>query len=165
MAEFDVRGAESTHRGGAALGRQPAEGDPGARAIAPVRLVIANQPTRGLDVGSVEYVHRRLIALRDGGAAVLLVSTELDELLAVADRIAVLYRGRVVATLRTAEATAERLGLFMSPGVGRRPEATRGSGQDTRRAMVKAIVAARPPTRAVWSALRTGGTPVKCPFT
>jgi general nucleoside transport system ATP-binding protein len=82
----------------------------------PVRLVIANQPTRGLDVGSVEYVHRRLIALRDGGAAVLLVSTELDELLAVADRVAVLYRGRVVATLRTAEATAERLGLLMAGG-------------------------------------------------
>jgi simple sugar transport system ATP-binding protein len=81
-----------------------------------IRLVIANQPTRGLDVGAIEEVHGRLVALRDAGAGVLLVSTELDELRALADRIAVLYRGRIVATLRADEASAERLGLLMAGG-------------------------------------------------
>ena len=81
-----------------------------------VRLVIANQPTRGLDVGSVEEVHRRLVALRDAGCGVLLVSTELEELRALADRIAVLYRGRIVATLPAAEASPETLGLLMAGG-------------------------------------------------
>ena len=62
----------------------------------PLRLLIASQPTRGLDVGSIEFVHRRIIAERDVGTPVLLISTELDEVLAVADRILVLYRGRIV---------------------------------------------------------------------
>ena len=116
MAEFDVR-APSERSVAAQLSGGNQQKVILARELSrPVRLVIANQPTRGLDVGSVEYVHRRLIALRDEGAAVLLVSTELDELMAVADRIAVLYRGRVVATLPTSEATAERLGLLMAGG-------------------------------------------------
>ena len=62
----------------------------------PLRLLIASQPTRGLDVGSIEFVHRRIIAERDVGTPVLLISTELDEVLSVADRILVLYRGRIV---------------------------------------------------------------------
>jgi len=62
----------------------------------PLRLLIASQPTRGLDVGSIEFVHKRIIAERDKGTPVLLISTELDEVLAVADRILVLYRGRIV---------------------------------------------------------------------
>jgi simple sugar transport system ATP-binding protein len=82
-----------------------------------VRLVLANQPTRGLDVGSVEAVHQRLLALRDAGCAVLLVSTDLDELRALADRIAVLYRGRLVATLPADAASAEQLGLLIAGNV------------------------------------------------
>jgi ABC-type uncharacterized transport system ATPase subunit len=62
----------------------------------PLRMLIASQPTRGLDVGSIEFVHKRIIAERDIGTPVLLISTELDEVLAVADRILVLYRGRIV---------------------------------------------------------------------
>jgi simple sugar transport system ATP-binding protein len=81
-----------------------------------VKLLIANQPTRGLDVGSVEDVHRHLLAMRDAGCAILLVSTELDELRALADRIAVLYRGRLVATFSAADATPEELGLLMTVG-------------------------------------------------
>ncbi len=80
----------------------------------PIRLLIASQPTRGLDVGSIEYIHNRLVAKRDEGAAVLLVSPELDEIMALADRIAVMYRGRIVATLPAAEATKEQLGLLMA---------------------------------------------------
>lgn len=80
----------------------------------PTRLVIASQPTRGLDVGSIEYIHRRLIEKRDQGAAVLLVSSELDEILSLSDRIAVMYGGEILAILPGAEATKERLGLLMA---------------------------------------------------
>ncbi len=79
-----------------------------------MRLLIAAQPTRGLDVGSVEYIHRQIVAMRDAGAAVLLVSAELDEILALADRVAVMYRGQILATLPAAEATRERIGLLMA---------------------------------------------------
>ncbi len=80
----------------------------------PIRLLIASQPTRGLDVGSIEYIHNRLIEKRDEGCAVLLVSTELDEIMQLSDRIAVMYRGRIVATLNAAETTKEEIGLYMA---------------------------------------------------
>jgi ABC-type uncharacterized transport system ATPase subunit len=79
----------------------------------PVQLVIAAQPTRGLDVGSIEYIHRRLVEQRDAGAAILIVSTELDEVLAVGDRIAVMYDGRIVGILTGPDATYENLGMLM----------------------------------------------------
>jgi simple sugar transport system ATP-binding protein len=79
----------------------------------PVQLVIAAQPTRGLDVGSIEYIHRRIVEQRDAGAAILIVSTELDEVLAVGDRIAVMYDGRIVGMLQGDDATYENLGLLM----------------------------------------------------
>jgi len=84
-----------------------------------VKLVVAAQPTRGLDVGSIEYIHRRIVESRDAGAAVLIVSSELDEVMALADTIAVMYRGRIVGVLDPAEATFERLGLLMG---GAHPE-------------------------------------------
>jgi general nucleoside transport system ATP-binding protein len=80
----------------------------------PVRLVVAAQPTRGLDVGSIEYIHRRMIEQRDAGAAVLIVSTELDEVLAVGDRVAVMLGGRIVGILEGTEATYENVGMLMS---------------------------------------------------
>ena len=80
----------------------------------PIRLLIANQPTRGLDVGSIEFIHRRIIEQRDEGIAVLLISAELDEITALSDRIAVMYHGEIVATMPTKEATRERLGLLMA---------------------------------------------------
>jgi ABC-type uncharacterized transport system ATPase subunit len=73
----------------------------------PIKFLLANQPTRGLDVGSIEYIHRRLIEKRDAGCAVLLISSELDEILAVSDRIGVMYNGRIVAVLRNAWSRAE----------------------------------------------------------
>jgi simple sugar transport system ATP-binding protein len=78
-----------------------------------VRLLIANQPTRGLDVGSIEYIHRQIVEMRDKGAAVLLVSAELDEIMSLSDRIAVMYRGRIVDTLQAEQSTREDLGLLM----------------------------------------------------
>ena len=79
----------------------------------PVQLVVAAQPTRGLDVGSIEYIHRRIVEQRDAGAAILIVSTELDEVLAVGDRIAVMFDGRIVGILSGDDATYENLGLLM----------------------------------------------------
>ncbi len=88
----------------------------------PIKLLILNQPTRGLDVGSIEYIHRRVIEWRDRGCAVLLVSAELDEILSLADRIAVIYKGRILETLNAVDATREQLGLLMA-GVTQTPAA------------------------------------------
>jgi simple sugar transport system ATP-binding protein len=78
------------------------------------QVVIASQPTRGLDVGATEYVRAQLLEQRDRGAAVLLVSEDLDEVLALSDRIAVIYEGRIVGVLPAQEATVAKLGLMMS---------------------------------------------------
>ena len=80
----------------------------------PVKVVIANQPTRGLDVGSIEYIHRTLVEMRDRGVAVLLISAELDEIMGLSDRIAVMYRGQIVATVNAADTTREEMGLLMA---------------------------------------------------
>jgi simple sugar transport system ATP-binding protein len=80
----------------------------------PIKLLIAAQPTRGLDVGSIEYIHRRLIEKRDEGVAVLLVSVELDEIMAVSDRIAVMYEGQIVGTVDADKISREELGLLMA---------------------------------------------------
>ena len=78
------------------------------------RLLVASQPTRGLDVGASQYVHAQLVAKRDAGAAVLLVSTELDEVFEMSDRIGVMYEGRLVAVLDRRDATYEQVGLLMA---------------------------------------------------
>ena len=78
------------------------------------RLLIAAQPTRGLDVGAIETVYRQLIEYRDSGGAILLLSIELDEILSLADRIAVMVQGRFVRTIDVENADAERLGLLMA---------------------------------------------------
>jgi simple sugar transport system ATP-binding protein len=80
----------------------------------PVKLLIANQPTRGIDVGSIEFIHNQIVAQRDAGVAVLLVSAELDEILSLSDRVAVMFDGRIVKTLPIEEATRERVGLLMA---------------------------------------------------
>jgi simple sugar transport system ATP-binding protein len=80
----------------------------------PIRLLIASQPTRGLDVGSIEYIHSRIIQKRDEGTAVLLVSSELDEIMALSDRIAVMYRGQIVDIVPALEVSREYLGLLMA---------------------------------------------------
>ena len=80
----------------------------------PTKLLVAAQPTRGIDVGSIEFIHKQIVAQRDQGVAVLLVSAELDEVLSLADRVAVLFGGRVVSLLPIEEATRERVGLLMA---------------------------------------------------
>lgn len=78
------------------------------------KLIIVSQPTRGLDIAATEYVHERLLEQRGRGAAILLISSELDEVRALSDRIAVMFEGRIVAVLGAASATEERLGLLMA---------------------------------------------------
>jgi simple sugar transport system ATP-binding protein len=79
----------------------------------PLALLVASQPTRGLDVGAIEFVHKRLVEERDRGTAVVIVSTELDEVVALADRIAVMYRGRIVGIVPP-DTSREVLGLMMA---------------------------------------------------
>ena len=122
VEEFDVRTPSTT------LPAQNLSGGNQQKVIVarelsrPIKLLIAAQPTRGLDVGSIEYIHRRLIQKRDEGCAVLLVSAELDEIMAVSDRIAVMYEGHIVGTLDADKVTREELGLLMA---GSRPELRR----------------------------------------
>ena len=81
------------------------------------KVLLASQPTRGVDIGAIEFIHRQLVAERDSGAAILLVSAELEEVRSLSDRIAVMYEGRIVS-FEPADATEERLGLLMT-GVSR----------------------------------------------
>ena len=80
----------------------------------PIKLLVINQPTRGLDVGSIEFIHKRIVDARNLGVAVLLISAELDEILSLADRIGVMYSGQIVAELPAAEASRETLGFYMA---------------------------------------------------
>lgn len=79
-----------------------------------IRLLIANQPTRGLDVGSIEFIHKRLIEKRDDGVAVFLVSAELDEIMGLSDRIAVIFKGQITAVVAADEVSKEQVGLMMA---------------------------------------------------
>ncbi len=113
IKEFDVRTpSASTHAEKLSGGNQ--QKVVVARELSrEVNLLIVSQPTRGVDVGSIEFIHERIVAERDQGKAVLLISTELDEVLALADRIAVMYRGKIVGIVG-ADATRETLGKMMA---------------------------------------------------
>ncbi|MFP5308488.1 MAG: ABC transporter ATP-binding protein [Actinomycetes bacterium] len=96
VEDFDIR-TPSIHTPAGTLSGGNAQKVVVAREFSrPIRLLVASQPTRGVDVGSIQYIHERVVAKRDEGAAVLIVSSELDEVLALADRVAVMYRGRLV---------------------------------------------------------------------
>ena len=79
-----------------------------------VKLIIAAQPTRGLDVGSIEYIHGRIVRARDAGVAILIVSTELDEVMALSDRLLVMFDGKIVADLDPTQVSATDVGLYMA---------------------------------------------------
>jgi ABC-type uncharacterized transport system ATPase subunit len=79
-----------------------------------IKMLVANQPTRGLDVGSIEYIHKEIVKMRDEGVGVIVVSAELDEILSLADRIAVMFRGEIVTIIDAKDATREKLGLWMA---------------------------------------------------
>lgn len=117
MAEFDVRSGQ----GATALARSLSGGNQqkaivGREIDLNPELLLAVQPTRGLDVGAIEYIHRRILEQRDKGKAVLLVSLELDEILNLADRIAVIHNGELVGVVDAKEANEHEIGLMMAGG-------------------------------------------------
>ena len=90
-------------------------------------LLVAVQPTRGLDVGAIENIHKQIVALRDVGRAVLLVSLELDEVMNLSDRILVMYEGEIVGEFRPDEVTVQELGLYMA---GAKKQNRKNIGED-----------------------------------
>ena len=114
IAEFDVRTPSEKTLARALSGGNQQKAIIGRELDRNPDLLIAAQPTRGLDVGAIEFIHKRLIEHRDQGKAVLLVSFELDEIMNVSDRIAVMYEGEVVAIVDPKETTEQELGLLMA---------------------------------------------------
>jgi general nucleoside transport system ATP-binding protein len=114
MAEFDIRAPGPDTPAGTLSGGNQQKLILARELGLDSRFVLAVQPTRGLDVGANDYVHRRLIDARDRGAAILLVSTDLEEILALSDRVLVLYEGQVMGVLPRAAATRDMLGLMMA---------------------------------------------------
>ena len=101
LADFNIR-------------RQPAEDHRERELGRPVSVLISNQPTRGLDVDSIEYIHSQIVDKRNNGVAVMVTSAELDEIMSLADRIAVMYHGEIVATIDAVDATRVELSLLMA---------------------------------------------------
>ena len=114
IQEFDVRTPSAMTTAGALSGGNQQKVIVAREFSRPIHLLVASQPTRGLDVGSIEYIHARIIAKRDEGCAVLLVSSELDEIMGLSDRIAVMYRGKIIEILTAEQATKEKVGLLMA---------------------------------------------------
>jgi simple sugar transport system ATP-binding protein len=113
VRDFDIRTPSIDTRAGSLSGGNQQKVVVAREFSFPVKLVVAAQPTRGLDVGSIEYIHRRIVEQRDAGAAILMVSTELEEVLAVGDRVAVMFGGEIVGTVEGEEQTFERVGQLM----------------------------------------------------
>jgi simple sugar transport system ATP-binding protein len=113
IAEFDIRSQSAKDPVSSLSGGNKQKVVLARELSRSVKLMVASQPTRGLDVGSIEFVHERIIAERDSGRAVLLFSTELDEVIALADRIAVMYRGEFIAIV-PADTSRADLGLLMA---------------------------------------------------
>ena len=114
VEEFDVRTPTVETMGGSLSGGNQQKMVVAREFSRPLKLLIAAQPTRGIDVGSIEFIHQQLVVKRDDGVAVLVVSSELDEIMALADRIAVMYKGEIIGIVPRAEATREGLGLLMA---------------------------------------------------
>jgi len=113
VEEFDVRTSSVEHTASTLSGGNQQKVVLARELSRPLKLLIVAQPTRGLDVGSMEFVHRRIVTERDNGAAVVVVSTELDEVLGLADRIGVMYRGKIIGEM-PAGTDAEEIGLLMA---------------------------------------------------
>jgi ABC-type uncharacterized transport system ATPase subunit len=114
VKKFDVRTPSANNMVGTLSGGNQQKVIVAREFSRPIKLLIASQPTRGLDVGSIEYIHSRVVEKRDDGCAVLLVSTELDEVMQLSDRIAVMFRGKILDILDVDEVSKELLGLLMA---------------------------------------------------
>ena len=113
IEEFDVRTSSIEHPASTLSGGNQQKVVLARELSRPLKLLIVAQPTRGLDVGSMEFVHRRIVTERDNGAAVVVVSTELDEVLGLADRIGVMYRGKIIGEMPGGADPGE-IGLLMA---------------------------------------------------
>jgi simple sugar transport system ATP-binding protein len=120
IAEYDIRTPSATVAAGTLSGGNQQKVVVAREFDRDLRLLVLDQPTRGLDVGSIEFIHRQIIAKRNLGTAVLLVSAELDEVLEMSDRIAVMYRGELAAEMDGRTADKNEVGLLMATG-GRAP--------------------------------------------
>jgi general nucleoside transport system ATP-binding protein len=121
IAEFDIRAGSAAAPAGALSGGNQQKVILARELGREHKVLVASQPTRGLDVGSIEFVHRRIVQQRDHGVAVVIVSSELDEIYALADRIAVIYEGKITG-FRDPDVPAAELGRLMAGGVDAAPE-------------------------------------------
>jgi general nucleoside transport system ATP-binding protein len=115
VKEFDIRTPNVEARASALSGGNQQKIIVAREMATRPKVLLASQPTRGVDIGAIEFIHRRLVAQRDEGTAILLVSAELEEVISLSDRIAVLYEGRIVS-IEPADTPEERLGLLMTGG-------------------------------------------------
>jgi ABC-type uncharacterized transport system ATPase subunit len=116
IGEFDIRTPSATVNAGTLSGGNQQKAVVAREFSRKLTALILDQPTRGLDVGSIEFIHKQVIAKRDEGAAILLVSAELDEVMELSDRVAVMYRGEIVALVDGPTAEREEVGLLMATG-------------------------------------------------
>jgi simple sugar transport system ATP-binding protein len=116
ITDFDVRPAQPELPARALSGGNQQKLIIGRELGLPPRLLLVAQPTRGVDIGAIEFIHRTIVALRDAGCAVLLVSAELEEVTSLADRLLVLHEGRIAGEVDPARATGEEIGLLMTGG-------------------------------------------------
>jgi general nucleoside transport system ATP-binding protein len=116
IGEYDIRTPSATVTAGTLSGGNQQKAVVAREFSRKLTTLVLDQPTRGLDVGSIEFIHRQVIAKRDAGAAILLVSAELDEVLELSDRVAVMYRGEIVAVVDGPTAEREDVGLMMATG-------------------------------------------------
>ncbi len=114
IEQFDIRTPDAVTNVGALSGGNQQKVIIAREFSRPIHFLVASQPTRGLDVGSIEYIHGRIIQKRDEGCAVLLVSPELDEVMELSDRIAVMFRGKIIAVVAADQVTKEEVGLLMA---------------------------------------------------
>jgi len=114
IERFDIRTAGPEARTGTLSGGNLQKALLAREIARDPKILLAAQPTRGIDVGATEFIHGQFLALRASGGAVLLISEDLEELFSLSDRIAVMYRGRIMADMPIAEATIERVGLLMA---------------------------------------------------
>jgi simple sugar transport system ATP-binding protein len=128
IARFDIRTSGPAARTGTLSGGNLQKALLARELARDPKILLAAQPTRGIDVGATEFIHGQFLALRQGGGAVLLISEDLEEIFALSDRIAVMYRGCIMADLPLAEASVERVGLLMA-GVEEFPSPLAGEGQ------------------------------------
>ena len=121
IERYDIRTPSATVRASTLSGGNQQKAVVAREFDRDLKLLVLDQPTRGLDVGSIEFIHHQVIAKRDAGTAVLLVSAELDEVLEMSDRIGVMFEGRIVAVVDGRTADKNAVGLLMATGGEERP--------------------------------------------